>query len=56
MPPTPHPGLAGRVIVPSGRGWLATCTPCDWEAYFPRRPAADKAHHEHLKTNHKENN
>ena len=43
-------------ITRSGAGWLATCEPCGWEFYTTRRPAADKAHHEHLKSNHKENN
>lgn len=36
-------------------GWLVTCAPGDWEFYTTRRPTADKADHEHRKSNHKEN-
>ncbi|WP_275898084.1 hypothetical protein [Arthrobacter sp. Alg241-R88] len=43
------------MINPSGNGWLASCEPCRWEFYSTRRPTADKAAHEHRKTNHKEN-
>lgn len=41
-------------IAPAAAGWLVTCDPCRWESYHDRRPAADKAAHEHNKTNHKE--
>lgn len=55
MPPPPHPRLAGRVISPVPNGWLINCDDCPYETFAVRRPQADRAMHDHRKTQHKEN-
>lgn len=37
-------------------GWLVVCDDCTprWETYYERRPAAERASHNHRKTKHKE--